>query len=78
MKNLTFQQCYRIHKRTIENGTKSEIDDFLKTASEFNKVEVTATNQKREDYYDKLFDCITNESDRRQTIDDRLKQRTYL
>ena len=55
-----FQQCYRIRKRTIENGTKNEINDFLKTASEFNKVEVTATNQKRENYYDKLFDCITN------------------
>ena len=42
----------------------------MKTASDFNKVDVGATNQKRENYYDELFDGITNEGDRRQTIHD--------
>ena len=55
--------------QTIENETKNEIDDVLKTASDFNKVNVPATSQKREDYDDKLFDNRTNEGDRRQAID---------
>lgn len=42
--------------------TKIETDDFLKTVSEFNKVNMAATNQKTEDYYDfwclMLFDDI--------------------
>ena len=50
---------------------ENEIHDFLKTASKFNKVNVAATNQKREDYYDQLFDEITDKDDRKQTIDDR-------
>ena len=55
-----------------ENETKNEIHDFSKPASEFNKVDVAATNQKRKDYYDSLFDDITNEGDRKQIIDDRI------
>ena len=31
-------------------------DDFLKATSEFNKVDVAATNQKSENYYDEVFD----------------------
>ena len=34
---------------------------------------MAATNQKREDYCDKLFDVITKEGDRRQAIDDGIK-----
>ena len=41
----------------IENKTKKAINDFLKTASEFNKVEEVAKNQKRENYFDELFDA---------------------
>ena len=59
--------------QTIENETKNEIDDFLKTAPELDKKDVAATNQKRDDYYNKLFDDITNEGDSRQTIDDGIK-----
>ena len=51
--------------QTIEIETKNEIDDFLKRASEFNKVDATATKQKREDYCVKLFDDITDKGDRR-------------
>ena len=51
--------------QTIENETK--------TTSEFNNVDATATKQKRDDYYDKLFDDITDEGDRRQIIDDVVK-----
>ena len=36
----------------IENETKNEIDEFLKTASEFNKVNMVATSQKKENQYD--------------------------
>ena len=57
----------------IENETKNETDNFLKRASEFNKVDAAATKQEREDYYDKLFDDITDEGDRRQIIDDVVK-----
>ena len=59
--------------QTIENETKNEIDDFLKTVSEFNKVDAAATKQKRDDYYEKLFDDIMDEGDRRQIIDDVVK-----
>ena len=51
--------------QTIENETK--------TVSEFNNVDATTTKQKRDDYYDKLFDDITDEGDRRQIIDDVVK-----
>ena len=51
--------------QTIENETKYKIGNFLKTASEFNKVDVAATKQKRDHYYDKLF----NQGDRRQILD---------
>ena len=54
----------------IENETQNEIDEFLKTASEFNKVNMVATSQKKENQYDEQFDDITNEGDRRQTKDD--------
>ena len=46
--------------------------------SEFNKVDVAVTNQKREDYYDKLFDDITNEGDRDRQWMTELTERTYL
>ena len=39
---------------------------------------MATTDQKREDYYDKLFDGISNEGDRGQTIDDRINTETYL
>ena len=45
----------------------------MKTAPELDKKDVAATNQKRDDYYNKLFDDITNEGDSRQTIDDGIK-----
>ena len=34
--------------QTIETETKNEIDNFLKTVSEFNKVNAAATKQKRQ------------------------------
>ena len=55
--------------QTIVYETKNEIDDFLKTASEFNKFNAAARKQKRDYYYDKLFDNITEKGDRRQIID---------
>ena len=58
--------------------SKIEIDDYFKTMSEFNKVDVAVTNQKREDYYDKLFDDITNEGDRDRQWMTELTERTYL
>ena len=63
--------------QTIESETKNEINDFLKRASEFNKVNAAATKQKRNDYHDKLFDSITFEGDRRQIIDDVVKLMIY-
>ena len=42
--------------KTIENETKKAIDNFLKNASEFNKVVEVATNQRKENYFDELFD----------------------
>ena len=59
--------------QTIENETKNKFDDFLKTVSEFNKVEAAATKQERDDYYDKLFDDIMDKGNRRQIIDDIVK-----
>ena len=44
----------------------------------FAKKFLATTDQKREDYYDKLFDDISNEGDRGQTIDDRINTETYL
>ena len=55
---------------TIEDQINKEIDDFLQLASAFYKVYVAATTQKKVDYYDKLFDGIQDEPDRRQEIDD--------
>ena len=55
---------------TIEDQINKEIDDFLQLASAFYKVDVAATTQKKVDYYDKLFDGIQDEPDRRQEIDD--------
>ena len=59
--------------QAIENETKNEIDNFLKTASEFHTVDAAATKQKRDDYYDKLFNDIMDEDDRRQIMDDVIK-----
>ena len=50
----------------------------MKTAPELDKKDMAATNQKRDDYYNKLFDDITNEGDSRQTVNDGSKQKTYL
>ena len=41
----------------------------MKTASEFNKVDVAATNQKENLLWQVVW-CITTEGDRRPTIDD--------
>ena len=54
----------------IENETNKEIDEFLKVASEFNKIDAAATRQKKFDYYDKLFEDIQEIDDSRQKIDD--------
>ena len=59
--------------QVIENETKNEIDNFQKTAPEFNKADAAATKQKRDNYYEKLFDDTTDEGDRRQIIDDVVK-----
>ena len=58
---------------TIEDQTNKETDDFSQLTSEFNKVNAPATRQKKVDYYDKLFDDIQDELDRRQEIDDVVK-----
>ena len=63
---------------TIKNETNKEIDDFLKVASEFNKIDKAATRQKKVDYYDKLFEDVQKIDDRRQKIDDAPKQKIYL
>ena len=55
---------------TIEEETKKATNDFIKTVLKFNETDMAATRQKKEDYYDKLFDDITDEDDRRQVIDD--------
>ena len=57
----------------IEDQTNKEIDDFLHLVTKFNKVDTGATRQKKVDYYDKLFDDIQDEPDRRQEIDDIIK-----
>ena len=51
---------------TIEDQTNKETDDFLQLASEFNKVDVAATRQEKVGYFDKLFDDIQDEPNRRQ------------
>ena len=56
----------------IENETKKAINDFLKTASEFNKVEEVAKNQKGRKLLWRVVWCMTNEGDRRPVIDDRI------
>ena len=47
-----------------------KIDDFLQLASEFNKVDAAATRQKKVGYYNKLFEDVPGEPDKRQKIDD--------
>ena len=51
---------------TIDDQIKKEIDDFLLLASEFNKVDAAGTRPKNVDYYDKLFEDVESEPDRRQ------------
>ena len=63
---------------TIKNETNKEIDDFLKVASEFNKIDKAATRQKKVDYYDKLFEDVQEIDDCRQKIEDASKQKIYL
>ena len=57
----------------IEDEIKTEINDFSKAASEFNKVDAAATRQKKVDIYKKLFDDVEDIPDRRQEIDDIVK-----
>ena len=58
---------------TIENETNKEIDDFLKVASEFKKIDAAATRQKKVDCYDKLFEDVQEIDNSRQKIDNALK-----
>ena len=55
---------------TIEKETKKEINDFINTTLKFNEIDMAATREKEEDYYDKLFDDIADESDKALVIDD--------
>ena len=55
---------------TIEKETKKEINDFINTTLKFNEIDMAATRAKEEDYYDKLFDDIADESDKALVIDD--------
>ena len=41
-------------------------------------MDVAVANEKREDYFDKLFDDVTNEGDRRQAIDDGINKEDIL
>ena len=59
--------------QTIESETKSETDEFLQTASEFNKIDTPPIKQKKVDLYNKLFDDLQDVTDCRQAIDDTLK-----
>ena len=56
--------------QTTKNETKDEIDGFLRTASEFNKIDAVATKEKQVDFYDKLFDDVQEVTDSRHTKDD--------
>ena len=56
--------------QTIENEIKNEIDEFLQTASQFNKIDAAVTKQKKVDFYDKLSDDVQDVTDSRQAIDD--------
>lgn len=58
--------------QTIEIETKDEIDEFLLTASEFNKLDA-ATNKQKKVFYEKLFGDVQYVTDSRQTIDYALK-----
>ena len=58
--------------QTIADEIKNEIDNFLQTASEFNKIDTAATKQKKVDFYDKLFDDVKDIPGTRQIIDDTL------
>ena len=55
-------------EQTIEDKIKDEIDDFLQTASEFNKIDAAAT--RRKNFYDRLFDNVKDIPGSRQIIDD--------
>ena len=55
---------------SIDLQIKIETDYFLQLASEFNKFDAAATRQKKPDYYNKLFEEVQGEPDRRQKIDD--------
>ena len=57
----------------IEDEIKTEIDNFLKTASEFNKVDAAASRQKKVDFYNKLLDGVQDIPDRGQEIDNIIK-----
>ena len=54
---------------TIENESNKKIGDFLKVASEFNKIDAAATRHKKVDYYEKLFEDVQEIDDSRQKID---------
>ena len=41
-------------------------------------MDVAVANEKREDYFDKLFDDVTNEGDRRQAIGDGINKEDIL
>ena len=56
----------------IKDEIKTEIDDFLKTASEFNKVNAAATRQEKVGFYNKLLDDVQDISD------SRLNMKTHL
>ena len=55
--------------QTVEDEIKNEIDNFLQTASELNKIAAAATKQKSS-FYDKLFDDVKDVPDSRQIIYD--------
>ena len=64
--------------QTIENEIKNEIDEFLQTASEFNKIDAAASKQKEVDFYDKLSDDVQDVTESRQAIDDAPKTEDIL
>ena len=64
--------------QTTENEIIKENDEFLQTASEFNKIDAAATKQKEVDFYDKLSDDVQDVTDSRQAIDDAPKTEYIL
>ena len=57
--------------QTINDKIKQENEDFLRTAAEFNKIDMAATAQKS-DFCNDFFDAIIDLPDSRQIIDDAL------